>query len=89
MRRGCASLLHAVGLPELITESEADYERLILELAHERQRLDAIKETLKANRHTEPMFDTQRYTRQIEEGLDQAYQQYFDGDGGKLRDIQL
>ena len=39
------------------------------------------KETLKANRHTEPMFDAQRYTRQLEEGLDQAYQQHFEGDG--------
>jgi len=71
--RVAASLLRAVGLPELITESEGDYERLILELAHDRQRLGAIKETLKANRHTEPLFDTQRYARNLEAGFDRAY----------------
>ena len=83
--RVAASLLRAVGLPELITESEEEYERLILELAHDRQRLGAIKETLKVNRHTEPLFDTQRYTHQLEEGLGQAYQQYFEG--GNATDV--
>jgi len=77
--RVAASLLRAVGLPELITESEGDYERLILELAHDRQRLGAIKETLRANRHTEPLFDTQRYARHLETGFIEAYQRYSDG----------
>ena len=77
--RVAASLLTAVGLPELITESEEDYERLILNLAQDRQQLSAIKATLEENRRTEPLFDTQRYTRYLETGLIQAYQHYFCG----------
>jgi predicted O-linked N-acetylglucosamine transferase (SPINDLY family) len=77
--RVAASLLTAVGLPELITESEEDYERLILNLAQDRQKLSAIKATLEENRRTEPLFDTQRYTRHLESGLIQCYQQYFCG----------
>ena len=68
-----------MGLPDLITESEEDYERLILNLAQDRQKLNAIKATLEENRRTEPLFDTQRYTRHLESGLIQCYQQYFCG----------
>ena len=74
--RVAASLLTAVGLPELITESEEDYERLILNLAQDRQQLSAIKATLEENRRTEPLFDTQRYTRNLETGFLQAYDAY-------------
>jgi protein O-GlcNAc transferase len=77
--RVAASLLTAVGLPELITESEEDYERLILELAANPEKLIAIKETLKANLQTEPLFDTHRYARQFETGLIEAYEIYFGG----------
>jgi protein O-GlcNAc transferase len=74
--RVAASLLTAVGLPELITESEEDYERLILNLAQDRQKLNAIKATLEENRRTEPLFDTQRYTRNLEAGFLQAHDAY-------------
>jgi predicted O-linked N-acetylglucosamine transferase (SPINDLY family) len=71
--RVAASLLTAVGLPELITESEEDYERLILELANNPKRLSAVREKLSTNRHTEPLFDTHRYARHLETGFDRAY----------------
>jgi predicted O-linked N-acetylglucosamine transferase (SPINDLY family) len=45
-----ASLLQAVGLPELVAESEQDYEALILELAGQPDRLASIRATLAANR---------------------------------------
>ena len=77
--RVAGSLLNAVGLPELITETEEDYEALILKLATNPTKLAEIKEKLATNRLTQPLFDTDLYTRHLENGYQQAYQNYFDG----------
>ena len=78
--RVSASLLRAVGLPELIVNTEAEYEALILELARDGSILNAIRTKLAKNRLREPLFDTKRYTRHFESGLRQAYDRYFDGE---------
>jgi protein O-GlcNAc transferase len=77
--RVAGSLLYALGLPELITETEQDYEALILELATNPMKLAKIKEKLANNRLTQPLFNTELYTRHLENGYQQAYQNYFDG----------
>ena len=64
--RVAGSLLRAVGLPELVTGSLADYENLALTLAREPQKLAAVKEKLARNLPTAPLFDTARYTRDLE-----------------------
>ena len=61
-----ASVLNAVGLPELITTSLEDYEALALKLARDPALLAGIKAKLAANRLTTPLFDTKRYTRHLE-----------------------
>ena len=77
--RVAGSLLNAVGLPELTTETEKDYEALILELATNPKKLAKIKEKLATNRLTQPLFNTDLYTKHLENGYQQAYQNYFDG----------
>jgi protein O-GlcNAc transferase len=64
--RVAASLLNAVGLPELVTTRLADYEALALRLASEPARLARIRERLARNRQTHPLFDTDRFRRHIE-----------------------
>jgi predicted O-linked N-acetylglucosamine transferase (SPINDLY family) len=64
--RVAASLLQAVGLPELIVHSLADYEALALDLARNPDRLAAIKAKLAGNRRTFPLFDSARFTRHLE-----------------------
>jgi len=76
-----ASLLHAIGLPELITESEAEYEALLLELATQPVRLAEIRTRLGENRLKQPLFDTVRYTRRLEEGYVAALQRHGNGLG--------
>lgn len=61
-----ASLLTAVGLPELIAHSLADFESLALKLAGDAAVLAAIKAKLAANRATCALFDTVRITRHLE-----------------------
>jgi predicted O-linked N-acetylglucosamine transferase (SPINDLY family) len=64
--RVAASLLHAVGTPELVTDSVADYEAAAMELARDPARLAALKERLAKTRTDAPLFDTARYTRHLE-----------------------
>jgi predicted O-linked N-acetylglucosamine transferase (SPINDLY family) len=59
--------LHAAGLPELVTDSLVDYQALALQLARDRHRTAALNAKLVTNRKTQPLFDTARYTRQLEE----------------------
>jgi predicted O-linked N-acetylglucosamine transferase (SPINDLY family) len=64
--RVAGSLLHAVGLPELVTPDLDSYEARALELATEPERLRALRERLARNRATCPLFDTDRFRRHLE-----------------------
>ena len=64
--RVAASLLTAIGLPELVTENLEAYETLALALAQGPARLAALKNKLQRNRGTAPLFDIARFTRNIE-----------------------
>ena len=65
--RVAASLLHAIGLPELITVTMEEYEALALQLARDETRLAELKRKLVVHRETFPLFDTDRFRRHIEE----------------------
>jgi protein O-GlcNAc transferase len=64
--RVAGSLLSAAGLPELITQSLADYESLALQLARNLDLLASIKAKLARGRVCAPLFDTARFARNIE-----------------------
>jgi len=64
--RVAASLLNAVGLPELITRDLDAYECLARDLATDPSKLRSIRDKLAANRLTHPLFDTARFARHIE-----------------------
>ncbi|WP_246667469.1 tetratricopeptide repeat protein [Bradyrhizobium macuxiense] len=64
--RVAASLLKAIGLPELITDSPERYEGLAIEIAQRPEILQALKTKLADNRLRAPLFDTKRFTEQIE-----------------------
>jgi protein O-GlcNAc transferase len=76
--RVAGSILTAVGLPELITHTEQEYETLILQLATNPKQLAAVKQKLANNRLVKPFFDTELFTKHLEDGYLQAYQLYFD-----------
>jgi protein O-GlcNAc transferase len=64
--RVAASLLHTIGLPELVTVSLAAYEELARTLAENPEKLAAIKSKLVRNRQASPLFDTARFVRDLE-----------------------
>jgi len=65
--RVAASLLTAAGLPELVTESLADYEAKALTLARNPSLLAALRDRLKQKRTSAPLFDAEGFRRALEE----------------------
>jgi predicted O-linked N-acetylglucosamine transferase (SPINDLY family) len=76
MSRICASLLNAIELPELITKTQSEYEATAIELATNPVKLNAIKDKLARNRLTTALFDTPKFTKNIEAAYMQMYEHY-------------
>jgi protein O-GlcNAc transferase len=74
--RVSASLLNAVGLPELITSSAKAYETLAVQLAANPEKLATIKAKLANNRLTTPLFDTALYARRLDAAYVAIYERY-------------
>lgn len=64
--RVAASLLNAVSMPELITHSDEEYVAKAVELGNNPKKLEAVKAKLKGHLPTAPLFDSERYTRDLE-----------------------
>lgn len=78
--RVAASLLTAAGLPELITGSLEEYEQLALKLAREPQALAALKSKLAEKRNTCALFDTERYTHNLEAAYARMWEKHQKGE---------
>ena len=74
--RVASSLLNAIDLPELITNTEKEYEDLAVELATNPVRLKEIKDKLQKNRLTKPLFNTELYTKNLEAAFTKMYERY-------------
>ncbi len=68
-RRVGMSLLHAVGMPELVVTGDDAYVELAVALAKDPARLEAPRERLSAVRPTAPLFDTAGFVRDWEARL--------------------
>ncbi len=78
--RVAASLLGAVGLPELVTQSLEAYEERARELATRRALLTDIRARLAQNRASCPLFDTDRFRRHIESAYTTMWERYQAGE---------
>lgn len=85
--RVAASLLTAIGLPELIATDREGYQRLALSLATTAGALQAIRTKLAAQRTTWPLFDTPRYVRNLERAYRAMWENY--AAGRPPRDIRV
>ena len=77
--RVAASLLVNVGLGQLVARTFAEYEALALGLACDRPRLDALRRRLRDERGSVPLFDTPRFTRDLEEAYERMWAQFAGG----------
>jgi protein O-GlcNAc transferase len=77
--RVSASLLTAIGLPELITRSPKEYEALAVKLAKSPKSLKSLKEKLATNRLKMSLFDTPKFTKHLEEAYERIWGLYLEG----------
>ena len=85
--RGGASILGALDMQQLVTRSDAEYEALIVALLRDPKRLSQVRERLADRIESAALFDTARYTRHLEAGLEQAYDRWLAGEA--LSDIEV
>jgi predicted O-linked N-acetylglucosamine transferase (SPINDLY family) len=77
--RVAASLLNAIGLPELITQSRGEYETLAIELANDREKLLNITRKLERNRLTTALFDTSAFAQYVEAAYEKMFLRHRNG----------
>jgi predicted O-linked N-acetylglucosamine transferase (SPINDLY family) len=81
--RVAASLLHACGLSDLVVDTLERYEALVIELGTEQARLAQLRERLTHARTHCALYDTARYTRNLERAFETMWQ--IARDGGAAR----
>ncbi|MGF2036395.1 MAG: TIGR03032 family protein [Nostoc sp. CmiVER01] len=82
-----ASLLRAVGLPDLITNNLEQYEQLAIHLGHSPTALQELRQRLAQNRTTYPLFDTSRFTRNLEQAYFAMWEIYAAGNPPKTIEV--
>ena len=74
--RVAASILHGVGMPELVTKNWEDYFNKARQLALDPEGLAALREKLIGQRMTKPLFDVNKFTRDLERLYERIWQQH-------------
>jgi predicted O-linked N-acetylglucosamine transferase (SPINDLY family) len=78
--RVAASLLMAAGLPELVTETPADFEALAIKLATDAAALKALRDKLAQNKQSCALFDTDRFRKHIEAAFSTMWERWLAGE---------
>jgi protein O-GlcNAc transferase len=71
-----ASILTAAGMDELICHSFAEYEELAVTLATDVNKLYHVRQKLESSRQTCALFDTARYVKNLEIGIERIWEKY-------------
>ncbi|MBK69446.1 MAG: hypothetical protein CMF54_06635 [Legionellales bacterium] len=74
--RVASSLLTSLGLDELITYNIKDYENLAINLSENKNKLNTINNKLKKNKLSMSLFNTLKFTRNIENAYSIIYDKY-------------
>lgn len=71
--RVSTSIVTAAGLAELVTHSDTEYEALILDLARDRNRLQALRKRLATEREQSALFDARAFARHLGVAMEMAW----------------
>jgi predicted O-linked N-acetylglucosamine transferase (SPINDLY family) len=83
-----ASLMMAIGLPEMVTRTLEEYEALALKLAADPSLHKSIRSRLEANRSTHPLFDTDRFRRHIEAAYSRMWEYWERGESPRSFSVE-
>lgn len=85
--RNGATLVSAIGAPELIAYSLDEYEKKANAYATEPELLAEMKSKLRRNRDEAPLFHIDRLTRHFESACDLMWQNYVEGNEPRMVDV--
>lgn len=78
--RVASSILTATKLTELITKTPKQYEDLAVKLAKDKGLLEKVKTKLNKNRLTTPLFDTEKFVKDLEKLYQLMWKNYLRGE---------
>ncbi len=78
--RVSSSILRAIELDELITDSAADYEALAIKLARDAGAVRDLKTRIARTRGTAPLFDANRFVAGLEDAYRQMWERHLAGE---------
>ncbi|WP_419663678.1 tetratricopeptide repeat protein [Desulfosarcina variabilis] len=84
-----ASILNAIGFPQLVTTSIPAYEELAVKLATDHDYYQKIREALGNARDQSSLFDTKRFARNLEKGYEMIWARYIKGKPPSLMVIPI
>jgi len=85
--RMSASILTAIGLPELVTHDLEEYKKLAVQLVNSGA-LKAIRNKLERNRKTSTLFDTPRFVRNLESAFKEVWNIHKNGQNPRAIDVK-
>ncbi len=71
--RVSSSLLHAIGMPELVTDSLERYQALLQQLTCKPKKLKALRAKLGAQKHENVLFNSAQFAKHLESAYRQMY----------------
>ena len=83
-----SSILTAIGLPELITQTLEEYELLAVDMARNPGKLQNIRQKIVENRLVEPLFDTPRFTRNLEKAYREMWKIFMAAESPRQIEIE-
>lgn len=86
--RMASSILNALELPELVKTNIQDFEDKAVEIAQNKTQLKKIKEKLKKNKTTTPLFNTELFTQNLELAYSKIWDNYCGGNEAKFFDLK-
>lgn len=78
--RVAASLLHAIGVTELVTDNLGRYEALARGLAYDSIQREQVRMKIAAQRHSAPLFDHDRFRRHLESAYETMWARWRRGE---------
>jgi len=84
--RGTATLLHNIGLPELVADSQEKYIQIAKDLAGDLPRLSQMRSSLRQRMQASPLMDEPRFARNVEAAYREMWRQWCEGVGRPTKD---
>ena len=87
--RMASSILNAIGLKDMVTKNLKEYEDLAVDLALNKNKLQEVTDRLEKNKNTNPLYNTELFTANLEDAYREMWENYCNGNKPKQIDLSV